>query len=175
MADLEEILRPKIRSVKDFPKPGIIFRDITPLLKDPIAFGSVVDALAKHFAERHVDYVAGIEARGFIVGAAVASKLGVGFIPIRKKGKLPYKTISKDYQLEYNTETIEIHADAVEPGKKVAVIDDLLATGGTSEAACELIEKLGGKVVGIGFIIELKDLKGREHLKGREVFSLVQY
>ena len=175
MADLEELLRSKIRSVKDFPKPGIIFRDITPLLKDPIAFGSVVNELAKHFAERRVDYVAGIEARGFIVGAAVASKLGVGFIPIRKKGKLPYKTISKDYQLEYNTETIEIHADAVEPGKKVAVIDDLLATGGTSEAACELIEQLGGKVAGVGFVVELKDLNGRERLKGRNIFSLAQY
>jgi adenine phosphoribosyltransferase len=175
VADIEELLKSRIRSIKDFPKPGIIFRDITPLLKDPIAFGSAVDAIAKYFSEKHVDYVAGIEARGFIVGAAVASKLNVGFVPIRKKGKLPYKTISKDYQLEYNTETIEIHVDAVEPGKKVAVIDDLLATGGTSEAACELIEKLGGEVVGLGFIVELKDLKGREHLKGREVFSLIQY
>ncbi|MGC9156593.1 MAG: adenine phosphoribosyltransferase [Candidatus Micrarchaeia archaeon] len=172
---MEELLKSRIRSIKDFPKPGIIFRDITPLLKDPIAFGSAVDAIAKYFSQKQVDYVAGIEARGFIVGAAVASKLNVGFVPIRKKGKLPYKTVSKDYQLEYNTETIEIHVDAVEPGKKVAVIDDLLATGGTSEAACELIEKLGGEVVGLGFIVELKDLKGREHLKGREVFSLIQY
>ncbi|MCD6420376.1 MAG: adenine phosphoribosyltransferase [Synergistetes bacterium] len=168
-------LKDVIRSIPDFPKKGIIFRDITTLLKDANAFKEAVDALYEHFKDRKIDKVVGIDARGFIFGGALAYKMGVGFVPIRKKGKLPWKKIEKEYSLEYGTASIEVHVDGIEKGENVIVIDDLLATGGTVEAAKSLVEELGGKIVGFGFVIELLELKGRELLKGYDVFSIVQY
>ncbi len=175
MGKLEKMLKAKIRSIPDYPKKGILFRDITPLLKSPKAFKECVDRLAAAFAKEKVDYVVGIEARGFIIGVAVAQVLGVGFVPIRKEGKLPYKKISKSYELEYGRATIEMHQDGVERGKRVVVIDDLLATGGTSQAAGELLESVGAKIAGFGFVVELKDLNGRKKLKGKKIVSLVKY
>ena len=168
-------LKDVIRSIPDFPKKGIIFRDITTLLKDANAFKEAVDALYEHFKDRRIDKVVGIDARGFIFGGALAYKMGVGFVPIRKKGKLPWKKVEKEYSLEYGTASIEVHVDGIEKGENVVVIDDLLATGGTVEAAKSLVEELGGKIVGFGFVIELLELKGRELLKGYDVFSIVQY
>jgi adenine phosphoribosyltransferase len=169
---LKEIVMPKnttnladyIRSVPDFPTTGILFRDITPLLADRDAFSAAVDALAAPFVNAKINYVAAVEARGFIFGAAVAKALNAGFIPIRKHGKLPYKIQSVTYTLEYGTDTVEVHSDAAEPGSKVLMVDDLLATGGTMAAACELIEKLQAQICGIAFLIELTDLSGREKL-----------
>lgn len=168
-------LKEYIRTIPDFPKKGIMFRDITTLIKNGSAFSYAVDAIAAHYKEEKIDIVVGAESRGFIIGAAVAYNLGLGFALVRKKGKLPSETISSTYELEYGTDTVEIHKDAVEPGQRVLVIDDLLATGGTASASVELVEKLGGKVISTAFIIELVDLKGREKLKGRDVFSLVEY
>ncbi len=168
-------LKDVIRSIPDFPKKGIIFRDITTLLKDANAFKEAVDALYEHFKDRRIDKVVGIDARGFIFGGALAYKMGVGFVPIRKKGKLPWKKVEKEYSLEYGTASIEVHVDSIEKGENVVIIDDLLATGGTVEAAKSLVEELGGKIVGFGFVIELLELKGRELLKGYDVFSIVQY
>jgi len=168
-------LKKTIRSISDFPKPGIVFRDITTLLQDPAALKEAVDRIAERFEGEKVDVVVGAEARGFIFGPAVAYKLGVGFIPIRKPGKLPYETISATYELEYGADIVEIHKDAVSPGQRVLMIDDLLATGGTMAASCELVEKLGGLIVACAFVIELSFLKGREKLPDYEVFSLVDY
>jgi len=164
-----------IRDVPDWPKEGILFRDITPLLADPKAFAAAIDALCTGFTEADIEYVAAVEARGFIFGAAVARKLGAGFVPIRKKDKLPFKTESVSYDLEYGTDTLEVHNDAVKKGAKVLMVDDLLATGGTMAAACKLIEKIGGQIVGISFLIELGDLAGREKLTGYRIKAVISY
>lgn len=164
-----------IRSIPDWPKKGILFRDITPLLADPKAFTAAIDALCADFTEAGIEYVAAVEARGFIFGAAVARKLGAGFIPIRKKGKLPFRTESASYDLEYGTDTLEVHSDAVEDKAKVLMVDDLLATGGTMAAACKLIEKIGGQVAGITFLIELRELAGRDKLAGYNVKTVISY
>lgn len=164
-----------IRDIPDWPKKGILFRDITPLLADAKAFSTAIDALAGDFAGTGVKYVAAVEARGFIFGSAVAEKLAAGFVPIRKKGKLPYKTEWVSYDLEYGTDTLEVHKDAFIKGARVLLVDDLLATGGTSAAACKLIEKLGGQVAGIAFLIELAALKGRDKLSGYNVKSVISY
>jgi len=173
--DEAAILKQKIRNVPGFPKPGIVFRDITPLLLDPAARAMAAQSLADAFRAARPDVVAGIEARGFIVAALVADRLGVGLALVRKKGKLPYSTVSAQYALEYGTDTVEMHTDAVRQDQRVLVVDDLLATGGTARAACELVEKLGGRVVGCGFWIELSFLNGRARLAGRDVCALVQY
>jgi adenine phosphoribosyltransferase len=164
-----------IRSIPDWPKKGILFRDITPLLAEPKAFSAAVDALCNGFAEASIEYVAAVEARGFIFGAAVAERLGAGFVPIRKKGKLPYKTESVTYDLEYGTDTLQVHSDAISQGAKVLMLDDLLATGGTMAAACKLIENIGGQIVGITFLIELSDLHGREKLQGYNISTVITY
>lgn len=164
-----------IRAIPDWPKKGILFRDITPLLARPGAFAGAIDALAAPFKDAGIQYVAAVEARGFIFGSAVAERLGAGFVPIRKKGKLPFQTTSITYDLEYGTDTLEVHTDAVEEGAKVLMVDDLLATGGTMEAAARLIEKIGGRVEGIVFLIELTDLNGRAKLQGYKTESLICY
>jgi adenine phosphoribosyltransferase len=164
-----------IRSIPDWPKKGILFRDITPLLADGRAFAASVEALCVGFGASDVDYVAAVEARGFIFGAAAAKKLGVGFVPIRKKGKLPFKTESVTYDLEYGTDTLEVHSDAVEKGAKVLMIDDLLATGGTMAAACELVEKIGATITAISFLIELTDLAGRNKLADYKINCCLSY
>ena len=168
-------LKSKIRTVPHFPKKGIMFRDITTLLKDPKAFKYSIKKLKKYYKDKNVDVVAGPESRGFIFGAVLAHELGVGFVPIRKPGKLPAETESQEYELEYGTDKIEIHKDAIEKGQNVLIIDDLLATGGTSEAAAKLVEKLGGKVAGLAYLIELSFLKGRDKLKNYDVYSLIDY
>ena len=163
-----------IRSIPDFPKPGIIFRDITTVLENPDAFRYSVDRLCDLFADCGARKVCAAEARGFMFAAAMAYKLGWGIVPIRKPGKLPWKTISQEYDLEYGKAILHIHADAVERGEKILLVDDLLATGGTAEAMVNLVERLGGVVVGLGFVVELPDLKGRDMLKGRRIESLVR-
>ena len=168
-------LRSVIRSVPDFPKPGIVFRDITTLLADADAVRQVVDAFAERYKSDDIGAVVGIESRGFIFGPLVADRLGVGFALVRKPGKLPYETISETYELEYGTDTIEIHTDAVAKGQRVLIVDDLLATGGTMAACCRLVEKLGAVVAGCAFVIELSFLGGRSKLEGRDVFALVDY
>ena len=170
-----EHLKKLIREVPGFPKPGILFYDITTLLKDAAGFKAVIDALKARYEETPVDLVLGIEARGFIFAPALAYALGAGFIPVRKPKKLPAQTVREEYQLEYGTDSLEIHADAIEPGQNVLIVDDLLATGGTAAAVTSLVEKLGGKVAGIGFVVELDFLKGREKLAGHDVFSLLRY
>lgn len=175
MDEVAGMLRRLIRDVPDFPKPGVMFKDITPLLKDPEAFRQCIDALAERYEKQAIDAVTAVEARGFIVGTVLAYRLGRGMIPIRKAGKLPWKTEKVEYSLEYGTDTVEIHQDAVAPGARILVADDLLATGGTALATAQLIEKLGGRVVEIAFLIELSSLKGREKLKGYPVFSLVTF
>lgn len=164
-----------IRDIKDFPKPGIIFKDIAPLLSDKDALREAIEALTEPFKGQKIDYVAAVEARGFIFGSVVAKELGAGFIPIRKPGKLPFDTDSVTYDLEYGSDTLEIHTDAVKPGDKVLMVDDLLATGGTMVAACELIEKLGGSISGLTFLIELTFLSGREKLKSYPVHAVISY
>ncbi len=164
-----------IRDVPDFPKPGIIFKDITPLLKDPLAFRETIDLLEKAASGLEITGVVGVEARGFIFGAALAARMGVGFIPIRKPHKLPYDTISESYQLEYGTDAIEMHRDALGPGDRVILIDDLLATGGTIQAAIRLVEKTGARVARVLFVVELLFLKGREKLEGYDIHSLVSF
>lgn len=164
-----------IRDIPDFPKKGIIFKDITPLLRDPDALAYACNEMFNHFKKNGVTVVAGIESRGFIFGTPVAKLFDVGFIPIRKPGKLPYKTISEEYELEYGTDKIEMHIDAVGKGDKVLIIDDLLATGGTAAAARKLVEQAGGEVAGIGFVIELGFLNGIEKLRGVPVHSLIRY
>ncbi len=172
---MQNYVESKVRDIVDFPKKGIIFRDITTAVKDAKALQFMVDFLVQQYEDKKIDYVAGIESRGFIFGAPLAYKLNAGFILIRKPGKLPADTISQEYELEYGTDKIEMHADAVEPGKNVLVIDDLLATGGTVDAACKLLKKAGANVVGAGFIIELSDLGGRKKLEGIDVTSMIQY
>ncbi len=169
------LLEKSIRNIPDFPKPGILFRDITTLIQNKEAFKKSVDLLAKRYKGKGFDKVVGVEARGFIFGAAVAHKIGAGFVPVRKKGKLPYKTISTTYELEYGTDTLEIHKDAISPGEKVLIIDDLLATGGTVKAVTELVKQLGGKILGIGFVIELVDLHGKDKLKEYPLYSLIKF
>ena len=170
-----EELKKVVREVLDFPKEGILFYDITTLLKDGKAFAEAVDALSERYEGKQIDAVVAIEARGYIFGPAMAYRLGVGFVPMRKPGKLPAKTIQEAYELEYGTDTIEMHEDAVEAGQKILVVDDLLATGGTAAAACRLVEKAGGQVVECCFLIELSFLNGRDKLGSREVFSLLKY
>ena len=167
----------RIRTVPHYPKPGVMFRDITTLLKDAMGLQLAVKSLADHFRGHTIDRVAGIEARGFILGAAVAYELGLGFIPVRKKGKLPAKTIGQDYALEYGTDRIELHADAISPGESILLIDDLIATGGTAAAACALIQRMGGNIQGCGFVIDLPDLGGRQRLEdqGFSVFALCEF
>jgi adenine phosphoribosyltransferase len=171
MDDLKKL----IREIPDYPKPGILFYDLTTLLEDPRGFHSLVDRLCDHYNGKKVDIVAGIEARGFIFAPALAYRLGAGFVPIRKPKKLPWKTVSVTYQLEYGSDQLEIHQDAVKPGQRVLICDDLLATGGTASAAIELVRKLGGEVKGAAFAVELSFLKGREKLAGVDVFSLLKY
>jgi adenine phosphoribosyltransferase len=168
-------LKKRIREIPDFPKAGILFRDITPLLSDGRAFHQAIDSIGGRYLDRQVDIVVGIEARGFILGSALAYKLGAGNVLVRKQGKLPYKTNRSTYALEYGTDTLEIHQDAIRPGQRVVLADDLLATGGTISAAADLVRQLGGEIVELAFLIELTELKGRERLKGLPVFSLLQY
>jgi len=169
------LLEKSIRNIPDFPKKGILFRDVTTLIQNREAFKKSVDLLAKKYKGKGFDKVVGVEARGFIFGAAVAHKIGAGFVPVRKKGKLPFKTISATYELEYGTDTLEMHQDAIRPGEKILIIDDLLATGGTVKAVTDLVKQLGGKIGAIAFVIELVDLKGKEKLKDYPVFSLVKF
>jgi len=168
-------LKDFIRDVPDFPSPGVTFKDITPLLADTGAFRGAVDALAGEFTAQRVDKVVGIEARGFILAAPVAYRLGVGFVPARKAGKLPWTSEGEAYVLEYGDDRLEVHADAVIAGERVLIVDDVLATGGTAEAVLRLIDRLGGEVVGLGFLLELGFLGGRERLPGRHVSSLLSY
>ena len=168
-------LESKIRNIQDFPKPGIGFKDITTLLKDGEAFKAAIDKILENLKDKEVDYVVGPEARGFLLGAPVAYALGAGFVPIRKPGKLPAEVVSFEYDLEYGTDKIEMHKDSIEEGKKVVIIDDLLATGGTVEAATKLIESLGGEIVSIQFLIELEFLNGKDKLKGYDVESIIKY
>ena len=170
MIDLGEF----IRDIPDFPKKGVIFKDITPLLLDPVALDEAIGQLAEPYRDAGIEIVVGIESRGFIFAPAVAREIGAGFVPVRKPGKLPHKTISREYALEYGTDTIEMHADAIADGMKVLMLDDLLATGGTMAAACEMVKDLGGDIVGIAFLIELCFLNGREKLTGYETRSLIR-
>ena len=168
-------LKTYIRDIRDFPKPGIVFKDITPLLADHAAFASAVHQLIDAFEGQRIDRVCGVEARGFILAAPIAYKFGAGFTPVRKAGKLPWEVEREEYELEYGTELLEIHRDAVSPGERVLIVDDVLATGGTAAASGRLVEKLGAEVVGFGFLIELAFLGGRQQLDGRDVVSLVTY
>jgi adenine phosphoribosyltransferase len=170
-----EHLKQLIREVPDFPKPGILFYDITTLLKDKVGFATLIDALSEHYLAKDVDLVLGMEARGFIFGPAVAYRLNAGFVPVRKPGKLPAKTTKYDYALEYGTNTLEIHQDAIEKGQRVIIVDDLLATGGTAEATANLAASLGAEIAGLGFVVELDFLNPRKKLKGYDVFSLLHY
>jgi len=172
--DLEQ-LKALVRDVPDFPQPGIVFKDITPLLADEIAFSTVIDLIVVHFGRGNVDKVVGIEARGFILASPVAYHFGAGFVPVRKKDKLPWETESEEYELEYGTATLEIHKDGVDAGERVLIVDDVLATGGTARATARLVERIGGKVVGIAFLIELGFLKGRQKLDGYDLFTLISY
>jgi adenine phosphoribosyltransferase len=168
-------LRGTIRSVPDFPKKGIVFRDITTLLKNPQALRTAVDILVRHYADRRIDVVVGIESRGFILGGALAERLGAGFVPVRKPGKLPARVLRQEYALEYGTDAIEIHADAISKGQRVLMHDDLLATGGTMAAACSLVSSLGGEIAGVSFLIELAFLNGRKHLSQYDIHALIRY
>lgn len=171
----QEELKAYIRNVPDFPKKGILFRDITTLLQNPDAFRCALGILTDRYRPMGIHKIVGIESRGFIFGAALADRLGVGFVPVRKPKKLPSSTIREEYQLEYGVDALEMHTDAVRPGEKVLIIDDLIATGGTAAAACKLVERLQGTIAGLGFLIELSFLNPREKLKGYEVFSLMKY
>ncbi len=168
-------LKELIRSIPDFPKKGILFRDITTLLQNGPQFRRAIDTLAGHYQGKKIDQIVAVESRGFIIASPLAYKLNAGIIPVRKKGKLPYKTVETTYELEYGTDTLQMHADAFQPGANILIVDDLLATGGTAKATIDLVEKLKGKVVGICFLIELTDLKGIEKLKGYEVLSIIKY
>jgi adenine phosphoribosyltransferase len=168
-------LKSKIRTIPDWPKKGIMFRDITPLLQDKKAFKYVIDKFYKRYKGKNIDVIVAIESRGFIFGSVLAYKLGCSFVPIRKEGKLPHKTMKQEYSLEYGNAVVEIHEDAIKQGDKVLIVDDLIATGGTISATIKLVELLGGKIIEIAFVIELIDLKGREKLKDYNVFSLVEF
>jgi adenine phosphoribosyltransferase len=170
-----DAIKSMIRDVPDFPQEGIVFKDITPVLADPLAFSTLIDLIVVHFGRGNVDKVVGIEARGFILASPVAYHFNAGFVPVRKEGKLPSATVAEAYELEYGTATLEIHQDAVRPGERVLIVDDVLATGGTARATASLVEQIGGKVCGIACLIELDFLKGREKLGGHEVFSLLHY
>jgi len=168
-------LKKLIREVPDFPKKGILFYDITTLLKDKVGLATLIDRLAEHYVDRKIDLVLGMEARGFIFAPALAYRLNAGFVPVRKVGKLPAETVRFDYALEYGTNSLEMHKDAIEKGQKVLIVDDLLATGGTAEATAKLAASLGAEIAGLGFIVELDFLKGREKLKDYDVMSLLHY
>lgn len=168
-------IKSKIRVIEGFPKEGISFKDVTTLINDKEAYKYTIDTFAEYLKDKKVDVVVGPEARGFIFGAPLAYAINAAFVPVRKKGKLPCDTVSVEYDLEYGKDVLEIHKDSIKPGQKVAIVDDLLATGGTIEGVAKLIEKLGGEIVSIDFVIELTDLKGREKLKGYDVMSLVEY
>ena len=168
-------LKKLIRDVPDFPKPGIVFKDITTLLKNAEALRAVIDRMVERYRGEAIDVVMGIESRGFILGTPVAYQLKAGFVPVRKKGKLPWQTVNEEYALEYGVDHLEMHTDAVEPGQKVLIVDDLLATGGTARAAANLVRRAGGTVVGLAFLVELDFLSGREKLPELSVFSLVHY
>lgn len=168
-------LKKYIRDIPDFPKKGIIFKDITTLLRDKKAFKQSVDSLAKKFAKEKIDYIVAVESRGFIFGGALAYQLGAGFIPVRKKGKLPYRTDSVTYDLEYGTDTLEIHEDAIEAGSRVLIVDDLLATGGTVRAVCDLLTRKGAAIIGVAFLIELGFLNGKNRLKDVPIHALIRF
>ena len=170
-----EFIKSKVRSIPDWPIKGVIFRDITTLLEDPKAFKAICSIFYDRYVNEKVDKIVGIDARGFLFGAVLAYELDIGFIPIRKKGKLPYKTISESYTLEYGEETIEIHEDAITSGDRVVIIDDLMATGGTIAASAALVEKLGGDILECAFVIELPDLKGREKMGNRNCFAIIEF
>ncbi|HVF07189.1 MAG TPA: adenine phosphoribosyltransferase [Actinomycetota bacterium] len=172
--DIEQI-KGLIRDVPDFPEPGIVFKDITPVLADPIAFSTITDLMVVRFGRGNVDKVVGIEARGFIIASPVAYHFGAGFVPIRKQGKLPSETVAEDYELEYGTATLELHVDGITPGERVLIVDDVLATGGTARAAASLVQHVGGKVCGIATVIELDFLGGRERLVDHELYTLIHY
>ena len=170
-----EDLRSKIREIPDFPKPGILFYDITTLLKDPAAYKESIDLMLEPYAGEQIDVVVGMESRGFIFSAPMAYQIDAGLVPVRKLGKLPAETISVEYALEYGSNTLEIHRDAIAPGQKVLIVDDLLATGGTVKGTIELVERLKGEVIGLAFLVELEFLNGRDRLDGRRVTSVIQY
>jgi adenine phosphoribosyltransferase len=170
-----ESLKPLIREIPDFPKKGILFRDITPLLADPSGIALAVELLANPFRGKNIDLVVGAESRGFIFGTAVACCLSAGFVLVRKPGKLPHKKVSMTYDLEYGTDTLEMHEDSILKNQRVLIVDDLLATGGTMKACCDLVEKIGGKVMGLAVLIELAGLKGRDRLKGYDIHSVIRY
>ncbi|WP_433323961.1 adenine phosphoribosyltransferase [Spirillospora sp. CA-294931] len=171
--DLERLILDRIRDIPEYPKPGVMFKDITPLLADHVAFAGVVDAVVNHYGRGTVDKIVGIEARGFILAAPVAYHFGAGFVPVRKKGKLPSRTLEETYDLEYGSETIQMHADALGPGERVLIVDDVLATGGTAGATAELVRRGGGEVVGLSVLMELSFLHGREKLGNTDVHALV--
>ena len=168
-------LRAKIREIPDFPKPGILFYDITTLLKDPVAYRAAIDAMLAPYSEMAIDIVVGMESRGFIFSAPMAYRLGAGLVPVRKLGKLPAETISVEYALEYGSNTLEVHRDAIEPGQKVLIVDDLLATGGTVNGTVELVQRLKGEIAGLAFLVELGFLRGRDRLAGYTVSSVITY
>lgn len=172
--DIEQ-LKSLVRDVPDFPQEGVVFKDITPLLADELAFSTVIDLIVVHFGRGKIDKVVGIEARGFIIASPVAYHAGAGFVPVRKKDKLPWHTETEEYTLEYGSACLEIHRDAVAPGERVLIVDDVLATGGTARATADLVERIGGKVIGIACLIELDFLKGRSKLDGYELFTLLNY
>ncbi|NQT84761.1 adenine phosphoribosyltransferase [bacterium] len=173
MSELSQELQRTIRDIPDFPKPGIIFKDITPVLKSPELFAKVIEGFCERYRDKGIAAIVAIEARGFIFGGALAERMGVSFIPVRKKGKLPYKTVSATYDLEYGTDTVEVHSDALDPGDRVVVLDDLVATGGTAEATARLCEELGAEIVELAFVIELAFLNPRVKLERYSVFSMV--
>jgi adenine phosphoribosyltransferase len=170
-----ETLRARIREIPDFPKPGILFYDVTTLLKDPGAYKEAIDLLVEPYRGERIDVVVGMESRGFIFAAPMAAELGAGFVPVRKLGKLPAETVTVEYALEYGTNTLEVHRDAIEPGQYVLIVDDLLATGGTVLGTIDLVTQLRGEVVGLAFLVELLFLKGRDRLDGHEIHSVIQY
>ncbi len=172
--DVEQI-KALVREIPDFPEPGVAFKDITPVLADDNAFSTIIDLIVVHFGRGNVDKVVGIEARGFILAAPVAYHFGAGVVPVRKKGKLPWTTVEESYALEYGEATLQLHADATQPGERVLIVDDVLATGGTAKAAASLVERIGGKVCGIACLIELEFLRGREKLTDYDLFTLIRY
>ena len=168
-------VRAAIRDIPDFPKPGIIFKDITPILSDPAVFSEVINGLTARYQSMRIDKIAAMESRGFIFGAPLATNIGAGFVPLRKFGKLPFDTVSETFNLEYGTETLEIHTDAIQKGERVLIIDDLLATGGTAEASARLVRRIGGEIVEMAFVVELKFLDGRRRLSGTPIYSMVVF
>jgi adenine phosphoribosyltransferase len=170
-----DALKSKIRHVPDFPKAGILFYDVTTLLRDPEGFRIAIDSMSDPYRDRGISLVVGIESRGFILGSAVADRLGAGFVPVRKVGKLPSVTVRVTYDLEYGSDCLEMHRDAIEPGQRVLIVDDLLATGGTARATVDLVKQLGGQVEGLAFLIELAELKGRSRLLGEPIYAVLQY